>query len=285
MYSQLQSVGSSGDGDEQDERSSGEAGAEAAALIGPPGLAVASAPDGQDVAPPDALLLEETASAVVPRPTPVSSLLSEIARAMQVAADQERERIDASVGEEQDAQVEKIHTRAAAESDELKRQADKDVSLVNAWRKDQIRRIAQDADRQVDDRRLRLDESLTHHGSLIQAEVESVQVAVALYRASLRAFFGRLSQEQDPSEIARLAGTLPESPDLLEVRANARSDAMNELEQSSKAAARDEPAEPVGVMDPGIERRAGALSQENVALRLIHSLTSRTSPTGASEDR
>ena len=191
---------------------------EAAAPIGPAASAEAS-------------LAEDTASAVVRRPTPLFALKAEMARAMQVVADQECERIDASVGEEETAQVEKIHVRAAAEAAELSKHADEDVRLVNAWYEEQVQRIREEADRQIDDRRIGLEQSLTHHGSLIQTEIQSVHVAVQGYRASLGAFFGRLAEEQDPSVIARLAGTLPDLPDLDEVRAEARSGAMQALEQ------------------------------------------------------
>lgn len=173
----------------------------------------------------------DAAPAVVHRPSSLALLKAEIARAMQVAADRERERIDAGMGEEETAQVEKIFSRASAEAAELSRHADEDVGQVNAWYKDQVKRIRAEADRQIDDRRAGLEQSLTHHGSLIEAEIESVHVAVQGYRGSLNAFFGRLAEERDPSAIARLAGDLPDPPDLDDVRAEARSAAMQALEQ------------------------------------------------------
>ncbi|HEX7473708.1 MAG TPA: hypothetical protein VF323_11555 [Candidatus Limnocylindrales bacterium] len=196
-------------------------------------------------------------------------LRAEIARAMQVAADRERERIDAGVGSEETAQVEKIFGRAAAEAAELSKHADEDVSLVNAWYKDQVKRIRAEADQQIDDRRTRLEQSLAHHGSLIDTEVESVHVAVQGYRASLGAFFGRLAEERDPSAIARLAGDLPDPPDLDEVRGEARSGAMRALEQAMVAESADPiievspngngrtgpDREPVAVMDPATDKQ------------------------------
>jgi hypothetical protein len=208
--------------------------------------------------------LAEGAPAAAPRPTTLESLKAEIARAMQVAADRERERIDASMGDEETAQVEKIVTRAAAEAAELSKHADEDVSVVNAWYKDQVKQIRAEADRKVDDRRLGLEQSLTIHRSLIEAEVESVHLAVEGYRGSLGAFFGRMADERDPSAIARLAGDLPDPPHLDEIRAEARSSAMQALEQratvepphpaGASSANGIEPAgtdrEPVPVMDP-----------------------------------
>lgn len=196
------------------------------------GAVEAGASDGQEVGSAETPLAEDSA-APVRRPTSLATLKAEIARAMQVAADRERERIDAGVGEEETAQVEKIFGRAAAEAAELSKHADEDVSVVNAWYKDQVKRIRADADRRIDDRRAGLEQSLTHHGSLIEAEIESVHVAVQGYRGSLGAFFGRLAEERDPSAIARLAGDLPDPPDLDEVRAEARSAAMQALQQRS----------------------------------------------------
>jgi hypothetical protein len=171
------------------------------------------------------------------RTAPVSSLLREIARAMQTAAKRERDRIDAGMGAEETAQVEKIQARAAEEAAALRTGADDDVASVNAWYEDEIRRIRDEADRRIADRRQRLELSITQHGSLIAAETDSVHRAIQDYRASLGDFFGRLADEQDPSAIARLAGTLPEQPDIDAARADARSRAMQALEVVAPAEA------------------------------------------------
>lgn len=334
MYSQGQGepIDSHGNADDHDDPPSADIESKAGAPNEPAPLAADIGAAG-DVATAEALLPEDAAPPAIPRPTPVMSLLAEIARAMQVAADQERDRIAVSISEDEVAQIEKIHVRAGAESEELKKHAEEDVSLVDAWREDQIQRIREDADRQIADRRSRLDESITHHGSLIETEVQSVQLAVQDYRASLDAFFGRLSEEKEPSAIARLAGTLPDPPDLQEVRADARSGAMKELERSAAGSA-DRPTEgpatgedsselgkePVGVMEPGVMDHSGGFgqrdasvpvvrfagppvwigappetdstasppddppSEDNVAVRLIRSLTGRTSPTNGDGD-
>ena len=250
-----------------------------------------------EMAPTEAPIADEPAPVVGRRSSMLSSLQSEIARAMQVAAAQERQRIDAGVGEEETVQVEKILSRAAAEAVELAKHADQDVSLVNGWSKEQVKRIRAEADRRIEDRRARLELSLRQHGSLIGAEMESVHVAVEGYRSTLGAFFGRLADEQDPSAIARLAGDLPEPPDLDDVRAEARAEAMQALDEEP-AETPDPPhdesgngngesapeRELVGVMDPdGMKQPAGLLNVEdesdapseapesrgNVAVRLV----------------
>ena len=182
-----------------------------------------------DVIPAPDAVAEGTPPDAVKRATPVSALLGEIAGAMQVAAARERERIDAGMGEAETVQVDKIQARAAAETAALRKAADDDVELVNVWREEEIGRIREAADRRIEDRRSRLEESVTQHGSMIEAEIQSVHVAVQGYRDTLGVFFGRLADERDPSAIARLAGTLPEPPDLDAARADARSLAIEAI--------------------------------------------------------
>jgi len=268
---------------EEDLRSNDEADDSAASNEVPVLVADGDLPEAVEAAPADepaepgepAEPLVQDIPAIVRRPTPLFSFKSEMARAMQVVADKERERIDAGVGDEETAQVDKIHVRAAAEAAQLRKHADEDVDLVNAWFDDQVKQLREGADHQIEDRRQGLEDSLTHHGSLIEAEVQSVHTAVEGYRASLDTFFGRLADEQDPSVIARLAGTLPDLPDLDSVRADARARAMRQIEQSAGTDATPSvdgqqgddlgffelERELVPVMDPAaVKQRVGILS-------------------------
>ena len=260
--------------------------------------AVGSGTDGDAAAP----IADDTAPAVARRPTSLDMLKAEIARAMQVAADRERERIDAGMGEEESAQVEKILARAAAEAAELSKHADEDVNLVNAWYKDEVKRIRAEADRQIDDRRSGLEQSLAHHGSLIDAEIESVHVAVQGYRSSLGGFFGRMAEEKDPSAIARLAGDLPDPPDLDEVRAEARSGAMQALEAEAAPEPAEAPVasssngngnghtgvarEPVPVMDAGTDsQHDGAATATAIVAAAAVPSTAGTAEPASTDDR
>jgi hypothetical protein len=273
MYSDLpvEDLGSTDDADDSavsNEAPVSIAGGETAAAVATPAdESTEPADSGEPVV--------EDIPAIMRRPTPLLSLKSEMARAMQVVADKERERIDAGVGDEETAQVDKIHVRAAAEATQLRKHADEDVALVNSWYDDQVKQLREAADRQIEDRRVGLEDALKHHGWLIDAEVESVHTAVEAHRASLDMFFGRLAEEQDPSVIARLAGTLPDLPDLDSVRADARARAMRDIEQTSAgeaaAVAYDDHEEGlpsfelerelVPVMDPGaVKQRVSILS-------------------------
>ena len=280
---------------------------------------------------------------------------------MQTAAAQERERIHAGMGEEEATQIEKVRARAAAELAALKQGADDDMRRVESWCDEQIRQIRLEASRRIEARGRELELSVSQHGSLIETEEQSVHGAVAGYRESLDEFFARLAEEDEPSAIAGLAGTLPDTPDLDAVRADARSRAMKALEEqeaaqavastndgpttdegpTDKGATDDEgptaearrtrhrrtrlrptrarpkqsdergseddegatdegPTEAPGTLPPSVEAlvpvmepepvtdplpvmdpAAAEASHENVAFRMLHSLTGRTSPTEA----
>ncbi len=170
----------------------------------------------------------------------------ELARAMQAAADRERQRIEMSVDEEATAHVEKVRSRASAEAGELKRLAEQDVAGIRAWAKSEIERIRSEADIQIGSRRERLEQHLVAHATIIDGEIDRVSEAVEGYRHELDVFFARLGSERDPSEIARLADTVPEAPDFEVIRAVARADAVNRLsalEAAADEAAAEEPGE------------------------------------------
>ena len=264
----------------------------------------AEAPDQPEPVEPspgaDAQDAAGTAASAGRRQTQVSALLAEIARAMQVAAAQERDRIHAGMAEEETAQVEKVRTRATAESAALRKGADDDMRNVESWCDEQIRKIRLEAEHRIAGRRTELEHSVTQHGALIETEVQSVHGAVQGYRDSLDAFFARMAAEGDPSAIAGLAGTLPDPPDLDVVRADARSRAMRALEEhetpQAAASSLEAPTDPrdtdpltaeaVPVMDPGsgtepmpvMDPAAAALANESVATRVIRSLSNRTTP-------
>jgi len=208
----------------------------------------------------------------------------ELARAMQAAAERERLRIEASVGDDASAHVQKVRARAAAEAGELKRLAEDDVTGIRGWAKTEIERIRGEADGQIGDRRERLELHLVQHGTIIDGEIDRVSEAVEGYRHELEVFFARLAAERDPSEIARLADTVPAPPDFELIRAIARADAvdrLSELEASGESAA-DAPTEAaessvedaadeggrelVAVMDPNLAAKAEEAAQGEATL-------------------
>ncbi|HET7167619.1 MAG TPA: hypothetical protein VFI69_00310 [Candidatus Limnocylindrales bacterium] len=165
---------------------------------------------------------EESAMRAPQTPT----FLSELAHAMQAAADRERERIAAVVAEDASAHVDKVRSRAEIETQELRRLAEEDVARIEEWSASEIERIRNEAAQKTADRRASLDEYLKQHDAIIEAEIEGVDGAVRQYGLTLEQFFAGLSDSSDPSEIVRRAEQLPAPPDLDTVRASARVDAV-----------------------------------------------------------
>ena len=188
------------------------------------------------------------------------AFLSELARAMQAAAERERERIDEVLTREAAEQVEKSRSRAAAETEELRRQADEDVAQIKASSRTEIERIRREADRRTDERRKNLEVYLAKHESILATEIDGVDAAIRGYRAELDRFFDEFTSSTDPGDIAGRAGSLPAPPDLDEVRATARVNAVAELANAS-----DDPAAGPVTDDNGLVADAPAPSAEDEA--------------------
>ncbi len=244
-----------------------------------------------DVAMPPGAETETGAGDVAVTPSSVTSgFLAELAKAMHAAADQERERIATVIADDAAAHVVRAKARASVEAEELRRFADEDLKQINEWSAAEIRRIRSEATRRADERRAALAEYIHQHEAIIDTEIQGVDAAMAAYRVTLQQFFTELTTSTDPAEIVRRAGTLPPPPDLDDVRANARAEAVALLAQttasddaaalpgasdaadspgpsdagssdpgSSDTAPSDGETPLVGVMDPGASRQAGTL--------------------------
>jgi hypothetical protein len=188
------------------------------------------------------------------------AFLAELARAMQAAAERERERIDEVVTKEAAEQVEKSRSRAAAETEELRRLAEDDVARIKASSRAEIERIRRDADRRTDERRKNLEAYLAKHESIIATEIEGVGTAIRGYHAALDRFFDDFTSSTDPADIARRAGSLPAPPDLDEVRATARVNAVAALANAPDDAAAESTTD-----EPAPEADAPAPSADDVA--------------------
>jgi hypothetical protein len=162
------------------------------------------------------------------RPT----FMSGLATAMREAAVRERERISGTVAEDAATHIEKVRSRAAVESEELRRLAEEDVEHIEQWSASEIERVKSEAAQKVDERRSSLDEYLKQHDAIIDTEIEGVDGAVREYESTLDRFFAEMADLTDPSEIVRRAGLLPQPPDLDEVRATARANAMSKFSEA-----------------------------------------------------
>ncbi len=111
------------------------------------------------------------------------------------------------------------------------------MALIKDSLKTEIERLRRDADRRMDERRNSLQDYLAKHESIIATEIDGVDAAIRGYRAALDGFFDDFKGSTDPADIARRAGSLPEPPDLDEVRAIARASAIAELAHAPDDAA------------------------------------------------
>jgi len=169
----------------------------------------------------------------------VPSFLAELTRAMQAAAERQREEIATVIDDDAAGQVEIARKRGAAEAGELRRAAERDVDGIQAWAAQETERIRREANQRTDERRKELEAHLAKHESIIDCEVVGVGVAVKDYRSTLDEFFAQLRGADSPSELARLAGSLPPPPDLESVRGLARADAVATFANASDDAAGD----------------------------------------------
>jgi hypothetical protein len=152
--------------------------------------------------------------------------LSELASAMRATAERERETIAARVAEDATVHIEKVRSRAAIETEELRRLAEEDVQHVEEWSAAEMDRIRTEASQKIEDRRASLDEYLRQHDAIIETEIEGVDAAVKGYGETLDRFFAELAEAGDPAAIVARAEALPAPPDLDQVRARARSSAV-----------------------------------------------------------
>ena len=91
-----------------------------------------------------------------------------------------------------------------------------------------------------------LETSLAEHHTKIEREIETVETAIATYRAEVAVFFNALDSETDPVLIAQQAARRPAFPSL---------DAADDAATAATTTAESEPVV-IGVMDPGAARES-----------------------------
>ena len=155
---------------------------------------------------------ETTAQAGSTAPRKQSKFMTDLTKAMQVAAEEARTRTLTQFQAEAKAYVEQIHARSATEATELRRKADDDVAAVREWSKAEIARIREETESQITTRKSRLEGEIDGHAALIEREIEQVQSRVASFEQEMEAFFVRLLAEEDPTYFATMAERLPEPP-------------------------------------------------------------------------
>jgi hypothetical protein len=147
-----------------------------------------------------------------PAPKKPSKFLADLTKAMQTAAEEERNKNLSQFQADAKAYVEKIHERSATEANTLRRQADDDVAAVREWSKAEIARIREETETKITSRKGRLETEIEQHAAMIEREIELVQGRVAGFEEEMARFFERLLAEDDPTHFATMAENLPEPP-------------------------------------------------------------------------
>jgi F0F1-type ATP synthase membrane subunit b/b' len=180
------------------------------------------APDGSTADSPAVATAGPATIANVPsRP-----FVTELAHAMQAAAEHQREATNAELEAVTSAHLERVRARAAAEAEELRRMARQDIDAIKAWQEAEAERIRAEAAQRIVVRGEELDGHLIRHAALVDTEVGQIEGVVADYQLKLSDYFDRLTTEPNPGVIARLADQLPEPPDLVKVGGDARAEAL-----------------------------------------------------------
>ena len=143
-----------------------------------------------------------------------ADFLTELTRAMQAAAGEERQRAEADIARRRDEHLATIQERRSAEADRMKALADGDLRAIDAWAEGERERIDRERETRAAAVREDLQTSLAEHGSKIDREVEAVEAAIGAHRAEVEAFFTALDGETDPVAIALQARRRPAFPSL-----------------------------------------------------------------------
>jgi len=235
--------------------------------------------------------------------TSARGFINELVQAMQAAAEHQREATNGEVETMTRAHLERVRTRAAAEAEELRRMAQTDIDEIHAWQEIEANRVREEAARRIVARGEELDDYLVRHAALIDREVDQIEDAVKDYQTQLDGYFGKLTSEDDPGEIARLADELPPPPDLSKVGGEARAKALAEVAAEDAGTFSPEGPGPalVPVMEPkpnadpaadggtsagpealngsnGTNGSNGAADKTNPAIRLLRSIATLATP-------
>ena len=156
---------------------------------------------------------------------------AELARALQIVAGHERDRLATAVGADAERQIERTLSRAAVESDELRRSAENDALAIRVWSEAEVDKIRSEAARRAEQREADLRDVLHQHEAMIDVEVAAVSTAVRQYETTLVEFFDDMTTSMDLAHIARQSDLIPEPPNLEMVRAESRAETISHIDE------------------------------------------------------
>jgi hypothetical protein len=197
----------------------------------------------------------KASAATVPAAAPAATsrkptkFLADLTRAMQAAAEAERQETLELFALEAKSYVESIHARSATEAEDLRKRADEDIAAIREWSKAEIARIREETDQKVSGRKEELGREVDDHAARIEREIERVHSTVGRYEQEMASFFESLLGETDPTRFAALAANLPEPPSFESVTEAASVEEAPELEAPAAV-------EPPAIEEPAVEPSA-----------------------------
>jgi hypothetical protein len=151
-------------------------------------------------------------ASVAPVPKKPTKFVLDLTRAMQSAAEESRAQTLGQFQADAKTYIEEIHSRSAVEATELRKRSDEDITGIQDWSKAEIARIREETQGKISERKLGLERELEDHAGQIEYEIDRVQSRVAGFELEMERFFERLVAEEDPTQIAVMAQSLPEPP-------------------------------------------------------------------------
>jgi hypothetical protein len=149
------------------------------------------------------------AASVAKKPT---KFVLDLTRAMQAAAEESRAQTMGQFQADAKNYIENIHSRQAGEATDLRKRSDEDIAGIQDWSKAEIARIREETQGKIAERKLGLERELEEHAGQIEYEIDRVQSRVAGFELEMERFFEQLVTEEDPTQIAVMAQSLPEPP-------------------------------------------------------------------------
>jgi hypothetical protein len=208
-------AGTSGGRDDQPHATTSEAAAgnpahevDAASAAGDPGE------ETKDTMSDTTATTTRPSGAATKRPT---KFLADLTAAMRAAAEAERTEILGRFQADAKAFIELIHERSGTESTAIRKQADDDIASIRDWSKAEIARVREETEHRISGRRGELDREIDAHAGRIEREIEHVKDTVGTYENRMARFFEELVAEEDPTEFAARAESMPEPPTLEDI--------------------------------------------------------------------
>jgi hypothetical protein len=142
--------------------------------------------------------------------------LFDLAQAMRVTAEAERQATINQCQENAKAYIELLQSQTNGGSASLQQAAVTDISTLRSRSKARMDKTRQETEQRIAQRYELLEQELEEYAAAIEGEIERIQDRVQAFETALARSFGELMETTDPSEFAYLAEHMPEPPPFVE---------------------------------------------------------------------